>query len=310
MTITLQFHHVPESEEKLFLEYHVGTDSNLSEQMKEFNAKINLSMANKEIFTEELRWDEFNFWFAKRADEIRDISLGDTISFETGRSLDVKKLWTTDSDYLVKFTFEIKLSNEFMFKKSFQEEIDWIPDGPIEESDGDPDFIEVTSDLPDAKVYDINKNILMRISPVFAAMLQNPQNKEVQENMFVFKSEDLHVVRNFCSLLNYHSFPYLFPFPPSFDTRRMLHLLVFADKYDIKSLYKICSRFIIKNLSDSNSLATLKVADMVNDEFVFEKAMECFLSNKKGYNFKDYNLQQCLLRHPELIVEMMESVEL
>ena len=81
---------------------------------------------------------------------------------------------------------------------------------------------------------------------------------------------------------------------------KALDLLLLADKYDIKPLSKICAQHISDNLANENVLKLLKVSDMVNNEKLFAKAMKHFLASKEK------ELQECLLRHPEMIAEMMD----
>lgn len=257
-------------------------------------------MENKEKVPEVLRWNDFNFNFAHYGRFCS--SFKGTVSSETGRPSDVKNLWTTDTNILAKFTFNVRLSDEFLFKNRFQEDIGCIQEDPTKKSY--ENLIEITNDSQDSEVYQVDKSILARISPVFEAMLKNPNNKEVQENRLIFKGEESSVISNFYHLLDQSSFPDFTCFFTDSEKNLALLLLIFADKYDIKDLYKNCSRFIIKNLLDKNSLEILKVSNMVNDEILFEKAMKYFLADK------DTNIRQCLLVHPEMITEMMDMVAL
>ena len=297
-------HSTSKSQGKILLEYEVENEWNLSKEIEEFYAKINLSMENKEDFLEEDRWNDFNLSFAKNQGHFHQFQ--GEVPLETGRSSDVKKLWTTDANILVKFTFTIRFSDEFLLKKRFQEDIDWIPNFPDEKEN--ENLIHLTTDLQDSKVFDIDKRALIKMSPVFAAMLQNPKNKEVQENKLIFKGEKQSVVRNFCTMLDDSSFPDFLGDPPSWevfeDMNVDLLLLIFADKYDIKCLYKNLSRYIIKKTLGKRNIEIMKVSNMVNDEMLFEKALKSLLE------IKDNHIRQCLIRHPEMITEMMDMVEL
>ena len=278
--------------------YEVQT-SNLANQIEEFNAKINLSMENKEDFLEEDRWNDFNFSFTKNHGYFHEFE--GEVPLQTEKPSDVKKLWTTDANILVKFTFTVKFSDEFLLKKSFQEDIDWIPNCPDEKAN--ENLIQLTTDSKDSKVFQIDKRALIKISPVFAAMLQNPKNKEVQENELIFKGEKQSVIRNFCHLLDHSTFANFIG--DSFQDMNVdLHLLIFADKYDIKCLYKNLSKYITKKNLGKWNMEIMKVSNMVNDEMLFEKAMKSFLE------IKDNHIRQCLIRHPEMITEMMDLVEL
>lgn len=302
LMIRFHFYQSETSEGTIMLDYHF--QSEFKTQIKELNAMINLSMKNKDEVPEELRWNEFNFKFAKF--ERFNYSMQGKIPFETGRPHDVKKLWTREDNTLVRFTFEIRFSDEFLFKKRFQEDISWISHfPPFSAFEKSGDFIEITTDSEDSEVYQFDKNDLIRISPVFAAMMQNPKNKEVQENKLIFKGERLSVIRNLRSLLDLFWFP-KFTASSDWDTDLDLdpdpvhHLMIFADKYDIKSLYKICSEHIGNHLDNENVLKALKVSDLVNDEKLFEKAMKRFLATKED------EVRKCFLRHPEMVAEMMD----
>ena len=302
----MRFYNYPNSKSqgKILLVYEVQTENNLSNQIEEFNAKINLSMENKEEFLEEDRWNDFNFSFEKNHGYFHEFE--GEIPLQSESPSDVKKLWTIEANILVKFTFTVKFSDEFLLKKRFQEDIDWIPNSPDEKAN--ENVIQLTTDSQDSMVFDVDKRALIKMSPVFAAMLQNPKNKEVQENKLIFKGEKQSVVRNFCTMLDDSSFPDFLGDPPSCkvfeDMNVDLLLLIFADKYDIKCLYKNLSRYIIKKTLGKRNIEIMKVSNMVNDEMLFEKALKSLLE------IKDNHIRQCLIRHPEMITEMMDLIEL
>ena len=263
----------------------------IKEVRVKFNFSIDYEIADEDDIPEETKWNDFNFKFKHECGENDK-----TILIDTGRATDVKKLWTSDLKMIMgKFSIYIKLSNEFLFKKKLLEEIDWIPDvkNPIKGN------TRLSVSFKSKVLHGFDKNILMKISPVFKAMLENPENKEAQESNLVFEEKDVNSVTNFHELLRYGDyFPDFNPSPT--NPHPILDLLMLADKYDIKSLYKICTQHISNNLYAENILMVLKVSDMINNERLFEKAMKQYLAPQ------DKEVQECFLRHPEMIAEMID----
>ena len=290
MLIKLQFNQCTDDDGKLEL-WSKFTCISFGKPVKDIRVKINLSIDNEDDIAEEYKWNEFNFKFRHELGETNKV-----IRFDTDRAPDVKKLLTSNAKILGKLSIYIKLSNEYHFKKRFLEEINLIPE--VNESKDEKTHLSIS--FKSMRML-LDKDLLMRISPVFKAMLENPENKEAQENNMVVEEKDVYTMKRFGALLKYEAyFPSFNPTPT--NPNPLLDLLLLADKYDIKSLFKICTQHIGDNLASENVLKVLKVSDMVNNEKLFAKAMKHFLASKEK------EMQECLLRHPEMIAEMMDLV--
>lgn len=267
--------------------------------IKEITAKIDLSIENDKDIPKENKWnDEFSFTFKRGS-----YPIGQTNLFDTGRASDIKKLLLSDSKILGMLTLQIKFSNEYLFKKRVLEEIERNTEFGNLTQNGVPIALSSNDSKKKEKKLDkLHESILLKISPVFKAMEKNPEIMEAKENallLTLLEEKYNDVLYNFHALLRYEGiFPRISPCKS--NPNPLLDLLIFADKYDIKSLYKTCSEHISDHLGDENVLKVLKVSDKLNDVKLFDKAMKNFLATKED------EVREYCFRHPEMVAEMME----
>ena len=300
LIIELEFRQSSENSGIMVLDYELSfVHRTLEGHIKKLRVRINLSLANREDVSLENQWSDFNFELNGLSDE--------TMSFDTARASDLNKLFTRPEKVIGKLTLYMVMSDDFLFKLRFQEEIGL---NRFDNDEGDMFTIIAHSEDSHDQALKVDKNILMKISPVFKAMLENPNNKEVQNNSLILNYDIQNVVVNFCNLLSDGEFPHLSPtiYTNEFFHKKMylpdLDLLMFADKFNIESLFKQCSRHIENHLSEKNAMKVLKVSDMVNNERLFLKAMNNFLSSKET------DLTKYLLENPKVVRDMIASVSL
>ena len=292
MTIMLNFLQCPDDDEKVQLKstFTCCTLKSDWDPIEDMNVKIILSIDEEEEDIPEKC--KFSFKFNRKYRRFMN-----TIRSEARSPSDIKKLMSSNSKILGNFTMYIKFTKEYLFKKKFLEEIDW--NNEFKNSMENDIDVSYSFNSGRKEHFGMSKNILIKISPVFKAMLKYSEKKETQENHLDFEDKDFNSIQTLCSLLLLTgSFPCIRP-SRKYPTP-LLDLLIIADKYDIKSLYKICSEHISKNFANENALKVLKVSDMVNDEKLFAKAMKHFLATKEK------EVRECFLKHPEIIAEMMD----
>lgn len=297
MSLKLEFRQCPVDDMKIELVSNIKcwTLKKEWDPIDDLNVQIILSIEDEEEdIPEKSKWNQFSFRFNRR-----QFKPWNTVLSESRSASDIKKFFgmASKAQILGKLTMYMKFSNEYLFKKKFLEEINW--NNEVKKSMEHEVDLLFSFNSQRRECFGLNKNILMKISPVFKAMLENPENKEARENHLDFEEKDANSIRNLCKLLLLDgSFPDIKPSPT--NPSPLLDLLILADKYDIKLLYKICSEHISKNFANENVLKVLKVSDMVNDEKLFAKAMKHFLTTKEK------EVRECFLRHPEMIAEMMD----
>ena len=83
--------------------------------------------------------------------------------------------------------------------------------------------------------FKFNRSFLIKISAVFKAILQNPCTQETQTSCFEITDVSPDTIQSFRNVL-YHDY---------IDEKDLTaELLLMADKYDIKPLYKLCEEHL------------------------------------------------------------------
>ena len=144
------------------------------------------------------------------------------------------------------------------------------------------------------KVFEFSKSVLMKASPVFQTMLENPEYVEIQKSHVKMIDTTPEIVEAFQNVL----------FGTSIEEEMFsVGLLRFAHKYEMDLLYEMCQDFLCKQLdkfqgytpaasnrSDKDSkrfdfLEVLKVANLLEDEKILSKAFECMKRNLGDVTF-------------------------
>ena len=120
----------------------------------------------------------------------------------------------------------------------------------------------------------------MKFSDVFENMLTNPNFKESQNGIIVIENDEIsstspETIETFKNILYQKIVNY-----DDLD----VDLMLFADRYNIKSLVKICSEELGEiKLEKENLLKIVDAAYKINDDELLKKAMTFVKSNMKKF---------------------------
>lgn len=119
--------------------------------------------------------------------------------------------------------------------------------------------------IADGNRFSVHKTILIARSPVFAAMFQH-NIKEVHENEVDILDVDGDVLEQMIR----------FMYTGKVDKLDVLagRLLTAADKYALEDLKQLCDRAIFENLSLTNVVSSLIIADRHNSVILKEQAID------------------------------------
>ena len=143
-----------------------------------------------------------------------------------------------------------------------------------------------------------SKNFLCKISDVFAAMIENPNTVESRQGFVAIEGVDIEVVKSFKTILCEQK-----ALEDHFDCK----LLLFADRYNIQPLVRMCRSIIEEYISRENILEVIKTADKMNDHILLKAAGE-YVSENKGSFDKDPEWTNMLQNNPQCFAKMMELV--
>ena len=129
--------------------------------------------------------------------------------------------------------------------------------------------------------FGFNRFYLSMISPVFEKMQSGRWNKGDNENSDVVSVEEKdfppETIQSFKNII----------YSKNIDEKDLTpQVLMFADKYDIQPLYKICHRYIMETFSKENYLDRINECQLLNDnQAILTKAAE-FIKENLG-NFEE-----------------------
>ena len=121
------------------------------------------------------------------------------------------------------------------------------------------------------EVFGINKSILCNVSPVFERMLANPDLKECRDGLVEMVDTTPETIKAFKNIL---TLDYIEKEDLSVE------LLIFADKYDIGFLYKLCQDYLCTAISNENLFDIIKAANDTKDEELMSKSSEFITMNR------------------------------
>ena len=129
------------------------------------------------------------------------------------------------------------------------------------------------------EIIPFHKTMLMKVSDVFENMLTNPNFKESQNGIIVIENDEISAtspktIRTFKDIL-YQEIVNI----DDLD----VDLMLFADRYNIKPIVKICSEELCKSIKEENLLKIVDAAYKINDDELLKKAMAFVKSNMKKF---------------------------
>ena len=151
------------------------------------------------------------------------------------------------------------------------------------------------------EVIKFHKTILMKISDVFENMLTNPNFKESHNGIVVIENDEIsstspETIKTFKDIL-YHKIVD--------DDDLNVDLILFADRYNIKPIVKICSEVLSQSLEKENVLKIVDAAYKINDDELLKKAMKYVKQNMKKFE-KDSDWKKFAQSNPERNSKMFQ----
>ena len=129
------------------------------------------------------------------------------------------------------------------------------------------------------EIIPFHKAMLMKVSDVFENMLSNPNFKESQNGIIVIENDEISAtspktIRTFKEILYQEIVN---------NDDLDVDLMLFADRYNIKPIVKICSEELYKSIKGENLLKIVDAAYKINDDELLKKAMAFVKSNMKKF---------------------------
>ena len=143
-----------------------------------------------------------------------------------------------------------------------------------------------------------DKNMLCSISDVFKTMFENPNNIESQNGTVRLEEVDPSTVEALQRLLCDHTLR---------EEDLNISMLLFADRYNIKPIFELCSNHLMKNMTRENFVEIAKVADMTNASTLF-KAVAEFIYKNIGTFEDDPELRKFMGSNPECFAKVLETM--
>ena len=141
----------------------------------------------------------------------------------------------------------------------------------------------------------------MKFSDVFENMLTNPNFKESQNGIIVIENDEIsstspETIETFKNILYQKIVNY-----DDLD----VDLMLFADRYNIKPLVKICSEELGQSLRKKNLLKVVDAAFKLNDDELLKKAMTFVKWNMKRFE-NDADWKEFVQSNPERNSKMFQ----
>ena len=87
-----------------------------------------------------------------------------------------------------------------------------------------------------------------------------------------------------------------------------VELLMFADKYQIIPLFKLCKDHLIKNVNRENLYPLIKSADLLDDEDFIKPIAHYILQNKGEFEDNNPNWKEFQMAHSQCIFKIMNFI--
>ncbi|XP_065881921.1 BTB/POZ domain-containing protein At4g08455 [Euphorbia lathyris] len=142
-----------------------------------------------------------------------------------------------------------------------------------------------------------HKAVLVSRSPVFKAMLEN-EMEESRSGTIKISDVSYDALRAFVN--------YLYTAEACLDEQMACHLLVLAEKYQVKHLKTHCEKFLVSKLNWDNSVPTYAFAHQHNANHVVEAALSFITDNMDKLTKRDEYIE-LVEKDPRLVVQIYEA---
>ena len=126
--------------------------------------------------------------------------------------------------------------------------------------------------------FGFNRSILCKISPVFERMLANTSLKEHKNGRVEIIDTTPKTIKAFQNIL---SLNYIQMEELTFE------MLLFADKYEIRPLYKLCQDHLCTAITKENVFDVIKAANYTKDEKLIGKSAEFMRANLGAFDMEE-----------------------
>ena len=124
----------------------------------------------------------------------------------------------------------------------------------------------------DEEEFPCHKFILSARSDVFETMFATKESREELEGILKIEDISAHTMRTFLN----------FMYKDALNTEDIdSHLLLAAEKYNVKRLINICLRHLLKNIDSSNVMEIVVAAYLINNDFLLQEGSK-FIFNNRG----------------------------
>ena len=127
------------------------------------------------------------------------------------------------------------------------------------QQDGNGEDVKI---ICEGKEFGFNKSILVKFSPVFDAMFENNQWLEFRKNSIKIEDATPETIKAFKNVLNNNQIE---------EDDLSVGLYMWAHRYDIMPLLKLCQDHLGATLCEEDLLEVLEVADLYDDKVLLSK---------------------------------------
>ena len=127
------------------------------------------------------------------------------------------------------------------------------------QQDGNGEDVKI---ICEGKEFGFNKSILVKFSPVFDAMFENNQWLEFRKNSIKIEDATPETIKAFKNVLNNNQIE---------EDDLSVGLYMWAHRYDIMPLFKLCQDHLGATLCEEDLLEVLEVADLYDDKVLLSK---------------------------------------
>ena len=109
-------------------------------------------------------------------------------------------------------------------------------------------------------------------------MLTNPSFKQCKDGLTEIEDTTPEIIKAFKNVLTLDYIE---------KENLSIELFMFADKYEIAPLYKLCQDYLCTAISKENLFDIIKAANLTKDEELMTKAVEFIGTNRGTFNIED-----------------------
>ena len=150
--------------------------------------------------------------------------------------------------------------------------------------------------------FTFDKTLLIVYSNVFARMVENPTTKEAMNKSVEIDDFSPSTIETFKKILFTKDVQAI----ESKDIS--VELLMFADKYQITPLFKLCKDHLLKNVNMENLYPLMEAADLLDDQEFIQPISIFILNNKGEFDDNNPNWKEFQTTHSQCFLKIMNFI--